>query len=69
MQEVQAQIEALTEYNEGDFELEEEVELLMRQEISLEVDYGVAAVSDTSLRHLGLPEVSKDSLNQDRAED
>lgn len=69
LQEVRARIEALTEYNEGGFELEEEVEHLKRQETSLEIDYGLAAVSDSSLRRLDHPQVSKDLINQDRTED
>ena len=65
MQEVRARIEALTEYNEGGFELEEELERLRDQEISLDVDYGLASVSDLSLSRLELTEVSGDSVDQD----
>ncbi|KAJ4894763.1 Uncharacterized protein Rs2_21557 [Raphanus sativus] len=65
----EVRIEALTEYNEGGFELEEEVERLKHHETSLEIDYGLAAVYDTSLRRLDLHQVSDDSINQDRAED
>ena len=63
MQEVRARIEALTEYNEGGFELEEELERLRDQEISPDVDYGLASVSDPSLSQLELPEVSGDSVD------
>ena len=65
LQEVRARIEALTEYNEGGFELEAELERLKDLEISLEVDSGLASVSDPSLSRLDLPEVSGDSVNQD----
>ncbi|KAG2283620.1 hypothetical protein Bca52824_054840 [Brassica carinata] len=34
-------------------------------EVSLEVDYGLASVSDPSLSRLDLPEISGDSVNQD----
>ncbi|KAJ4902001.1 Uncharacterized protein Rs2_15952 [Raphanus sativus] len=69
LQEVRARIKALTGYNEGGFELEEEVSFLKRPEISLEVDFGAASVSDTSLRRLDIPQVSDDLINQDRADD
>ena len=65
MQEVRARIEALTEYSEGGFEIEEELERLRYQEVSLDVDYGLASVSDPSLSRLELPEVSGDSVYQD----
>ena len=55
----------MTEYNKGCFELEEELERLRYQEVSLDVDYGLALVSDPSLSRLELPEVSGDSVNQD----
>ena len=64
LQEVRARIEALTEYNEGGYELEEELERLMSQEISLDVDYGLASVSDPSLSRLDLSQISGDSVNQ-----
>lgn len=64
LQEVRACIEALTEYSEGGFELEEELERLKCQEISLDVDYGLASVSDPSLSRLKLPEVFGDSVDQ-----
>ncbi|XP_013709000.1 uncharacterized protein LOC106412630 [Brassica napus] len=63
LQEVRACIEALTEYNEGGFELEAELERLKGLEILLEVDYGLASVSDHSLSHLDLPEIYGDSVN------
>ena len=62
---MRARIEALTEYNEGGFELKAELERLKDLEISLEVDYGLASVSDPSLSRLDLPEISGDSVNQD----
>ncbi|KAH0880027.1 hypothetical protein HID58_067421 [Brassica napus] len=65
LQEVRARMEALTEYNEGGFELEAELERLKDLEISLEVDYGLASVSDRSLSRLDLPEIFGDSVNQD----
>ncbi|KAH0904805.1 hypothetical protein HID58_044308 [Brassica napus] len=65
LQEVRACIEALTEYNEGGFELEAELERLKDLEISLEVDYGLASVSDLSLSRLDIPQISGDSVNQD----
>ncbi|KAL0706967.1 hypothetical protein Bca4012_073393 [Brassica carinata] len=65
LQEVRARMEALTEYNEGGFELEAELERLKDLEISLEVDYGLASVSDRSLSRLDLPEIFGDSINQD----
>ncbi|WZZ64492.1 hypothetical protein YC2023_075862 [Brassica napus] len=64
LQEVRARIKGLTEYNEGGFELEEELERLKGQEISLDVDYGLASVSDPSLSRLELPEVYGDSVDQ-----
>ncbi|KAF3599467.1 hypothetical protein F2Q69_00035505 [Brassica cretica] len=65
LQEVRARIEALTEYSEGGFELEEELGRLRDREISLDLDYGVASVSDPSLSRLELPEVSGDSVDQE----
>ncbi|KAF3566457.1 hypothetical protein DY000_02015944 [Brassica cretica] len=65
LQEVRARIEALTEYSEGGFELEEELGRLKDREISLDLDYGVASVSDPSLSRLDLPEVSGDSVDQE----
>ena len=55
---------ALTEYNEGGFELEAELERHKGLEILLEVDYDLASVSDHSLSHLDLPEIYGDSVNQ-----
>ena len=65
LQELRARIEALTKYSEGGFQLEEELERLRDREISLDLDYGLASVSDPSLSRLELPEVSGDSVNQD----
>ncbi|KAF2563853.1 hypothetical protein F2Q70_00017969 [Brassica cretica] len=65
LQETRARIEALTEYSEGGFELGEELERLKDLEVSLDVNYGLAAVSDLSLGRLDLPEISGDSVNQD----
>jgi len=65
LQETRARIEALTEYSEGGFELEAELERLKDLEVSLDVDYGLASVSDPSLGLLDLPEISGDSVNQD----
>ena len=65
MQETRARIEALTEYSEGGFELEAELERLKDLEVSLDVDYGLASVSDPSLGLLDLPEISGGSVNQD----
>ena len=65
LQETRARVKALTEYSEGGFELEAELERLKDLEISLEVEYGLASVSDLSLGHLDLPEISRDSVNQD----
>lgn len=62
-QEVRARIEALTDYNEGGFEFDEELARLRRQEILLEVDYGLTSVSDPSLGRLDHPQVSVDSIN------
>ena len=62
---MRARIEALTEYSEGGFELEEELVRLKDREISLDLDYGVASVSDPSLSRLDLPEVSDDSVDQE----
>ncbi|WZZ77933.1 hypothetical protein YC2023_098505 [Brassica napus] len=45
-----------------------ELERLKDLEVSLEVDYGLASVSDPSLSRLDLPEISGDSVNQDRCE-
>ncbi|KAH0897496.1 hypothetical protein HID58_047064 [Brassica napus] len=53
--EVRARIAALAEYSEGGFELDEELERLKDREISLDLDYGVASVSDPSLSRLDLP--------------
>ena len=38
---------------------------LKDREISLDLDYGVASVSDPSLSRLYLPEVSGDSVDQE----
>ncbi|KAL0650452.1 hypothetical protein Bca4012_093143 [Brassica carinata] len=65
LQEVRARIEALTEYSEGGFGLEEELGRLRDQEISLGLDYGVASVSDPSLSRLELPEISGDLVDQE----
>ncbi|KAL0763107.1 hypothetical protein Bca101_079258 [Brassica carinata] len=65
LQEARACIETLTKYSEGGFELEADLERLKDLEISLEVDYGLASVSDLSLGRLDLPEISGDSVNQD----
>ena len=65
LQETRARIEALTEYSEGGFELREELERLKDLEVSLDVNYGLAAVSDLSLGRLDLPEISGDLVNQD----
>ncbi|KAF2614065.1 hypothetical protein F2Q70_00011982 [Brassica cretica] len=64
LQEVRAQIKALIEYNEGGYELEEELERLKSQEISLDVDCSLASVSDPSLSRLDLHQISGDSVNQ-----
>ncbi|KAJ4888801.1 Uncharacterized protein Rs2_28549 [Raphanus sativus] len=64
LQEVRAKIEALTEYGEGDFDLEEELDRLKSLETSVEIDYGLPVVSDDSLRGLDLPQVSGDLVNQ-----
>ncbi|KAH0896253.1 hypothetical protein HID58_045821 [Brassica napus] len=55
-QEVRARIKALTEYIEGDFELEEELGRLRDREISLDLDYGLASVLDPSFSRHELPE-------------
>ncbi|KAH0910792.1 hypothetical protein HID58_034113 [Brassica napus] len=49
LQEVQARIEALTEYIEDGFKLEEELVRLKDRENSLDLDYGIASVSDSFL--------------------
>ena len=50
---------------QGGYELEEELERLKSREISLDVDYGLASVSNPSLNRLDLPQISGDSVNQD----
>ncbi|KAL0753031.1 hypothetical protein Bca101_090699 [Brassica carinata] len=65
LHETRARIEALTEYSEGGFELEAELERLKDLEVSLDVDYGLASVSDPYLGLLDLPEIPGDSVNQD----
>ncbi|KAF2556542.1 hypothetical protein F2Q68_00016136 [Brassica cretica] len=55
LQETRALIKALTEYSEGGFQLEAELERLKDLEVSLDVDYGLASVSDPSLGLLDLP--------------
>ncbi|KAF2541228.1 hypothetical protein F2Q68_00029536 [Brassica cretica] len=50
---------------EAGFELEEELVRLKDREISLDLDYGVASVSDPSLSRIDLPEVSGDSIYQE----
>ncbi|KAH0889447.1 hypothetical protein HID58_051876, partial [Brassica napus] len=65
LQEVRARIEALTEYSEGGFELEEELGHLRDKEISLNFDYGVASLSDLCLSRLELPEVFGDSVDHE----
>ncbi|KAF3520401.1 hypothetical protein DY000_02061986 [Brassica cretica] len=52
-------------YSDSGFELEEELVRLKDREISLDLDYGVALVSDPSLSHLDLSEVSDDSIDQE----
>ncbi|KAJ4881637.1 Uncharacterized protein Rs2_38692 [Raphanus sativus] len=54
LQEVRAKIEVLAEYLEGGFELEEDLDRLKDVEISREIEYGLAAVSDDSLWGLDL---------------
>ena len=49
LQEVQARIEALTEYIEDGFKLEEELVRLKDRENSFDLDYGIASVSDSFL--------------------
>lgn len=65
LQEVRAKIEVLSEYQEGGFEPEEELEWLWQKETDCDVDYGAAVVLDSSLGRIELPEVSGDSVNQD----
>ncbi|KAF2598330.1 hypothetical protein F2Q68_00010203 [Brassica cretica] len=65
LHETRARIEALTEYSEGGFELEAELERLKDLEVSFDVDYGLASVSDPYLGRLDLPEIPGDSVNQD----
>ncbi|KAH0898110.1 hypothetical protein HID58_047678 [Brassica napus] len=65
LQDTRVRIEALTEYSEGGFELEAELERLKDLEVSLDVDYSLASVSDPSLGRLDLPEISGGSVNQD----
>ncbi|KAF3583268.1 hypothetical protein F2Q69_00028393 [Brassica cretica] len=65
LQETRARIEALTESSEGGFELEAELERFKDLEVSLDVDYGLASVSDPSLGRLDISEISGDSVNQD----
>ncbi|KAH0859281.1 hypothetical protein HID58_087542 [Brassica napus] len=60
LQETRARIEALTKYNEDGFELEAELERHKDLEVSLDVDYGLASVSDLYLGRLDLPEISGD---------
>ena len=59
---MRACIEALTEYR---FKLEEELGRLRDREILLDLDYGVASVSDPSLSRLEFTEVSGDSVDQE----
>lgn len=40
LQEVRARIEALSEYKDGGFEIDDELKRLHRKEIECEVDYG-----------------------------
>ena len=65
LQEVRARIETMSEYIEGGFELEEEFKRLKGQEISLDLDYGLASVLDPSFSRHELPEVSCDSFDQE----
>ncbi|KAF3571096.1 hypothetical protein F2Q69_00059577 [Brassica cretica] len=65
LQELRARIETMSEYIEGGFELDEEFERLRGQEISLDLDYGLASVSDPSLSRIELPEISGDSVDQE----
>ena len=63
LQEVRARIEALTEYNEAGYELEEEFERLKRHEVSLDVEYGLASVSVSSdFRGFDQPGLSRRSF-------
>ncbi|KAL0898928.1 hypothetical protein Bca101_082889 [Brassica carinata] len=63
LQEVRARIEALSEYKEGGFEIDEELESLRHKEIECEVDYSTAAVSEHSIGRINLPQISDDSIS------
>ncbi|KAL0885846.1 hypothetical protein Bca101_009829 [Brassica carinata] len=65
LQEVRAKIDVLLAYQEGGFELEEELERLRQKEISCDINLGMASISNSSLRSLELPQVSGESTNQD----
>lgn len=62
---MRACIEVLSEYMEGGFDIDEELACLRSQENSCDIDYALAAVSDTSLGRIDLPAISEESINQD----
>ena len=66
LQEVRARSEALSEYKEGGFEIDEELARLRDKEIEFDIDYGAATVSDPSLDRIDLPQSSEDSINRTR---
>ncbi|KAG2323733.1 hypothetical protein Bca4012_037981 [Brassica carinata] len=47
------------------FDIDEELACLRSQENSCDIDYALAAVSDTSLGRIDLPAISEESINQD----
>ena len=49
LQEVRDRIQALQEYKEGGFEIDEELARLKDKEIEFDIDYGTATVSNPSL--------------------
>ncbi|KAG2282822.1 hypothetical protein Bca4012_051479 [Brassica carinata] len=56
--------EALSEYKEGGFEIDEELARLRDKEIEFDIDYGAATVYDPSLDRIDLPQSSEDSINR-----
>ncbi|KAF2564102.1 hypothetical protein F2Q70_00017668 [Brassica cretica] len=61
---VRARSEALSEYKEGGFEIDEELARLRDKEIEFDIDYGAATVYDPSLDRIDLPQSSEDSINR-----
>lgn len=63
LQEVTTDIGLLTEFKEGGFEVDDKLKRLWEKESKFDIENGLAAVSDFSIRDVDLPEVFDDSIN------